>query len=165
MAIITGHVLLIPINQYFYRWIYWADREVGTIERVAVTGDGNQPQLVRGGLGRCIWPVEIDYSKQTLYWVNTCLNDLLSIQITDSEQSADTVAIGSPFEATNSMTLFDNVLYWNEDKIVKATNKSIELGEVIQLYQASAGIQFPIAMELVHPGKQPQGGYIIIIIV
>lgn len=116
-------------------------------------------------LRKCIWPLEIDYSKQTLYWVNTCVDELLSIQITDSEQSPETVAIDSLFDGTNSMTLFDNILYWNEDKIVKATNKSIELGEVVQLYQASEGLQFSIAMELVHPDKQPQGGYIIIIIV
>ena len=116
-------------------------------------------------LRKCIWPLEIDYSKQTLYWVNTCVNELLSIQISDSEQSPETVEINSRFEGTNSMTLFDNILYWNEDKIVKATNKSIELGEIVQLYQASEGVQFSIAMELVHPGKQPQGGYIIIIII
>ena len=124
---------------------------------MALTGEGRQAQLVRSGLGRCIWPLEIDYSKQTLYWVNTCVNVLRSLQITDSEQSADRVKIDSRFADTNSMTLFENVLYWNEDKTVKATNKSIELGEIVQIYQASLSIQFPVTVELVHPGNQPQG--------
>jgi hypothetical protein len=125
---------------------------------VAVTGEGRQPQVVRDGLGRCIWPLEIDYSRQTLYWVNTCVNVLRSLQISDSEQSPDRVEINSPFEGTNSMTLFENVLYWNEDKTIKATNKSIELGEVIQIYQGNPALSVPAALELVHPGKQPQGG-------
>lgn len=55
------------------------------------------------------------------------------------------------------MTLFENVLYWNEDKIVKATNKSIELGEIVQIYQGRQSLEFPVAVELVHPGNQPQG--------
>ncbi len=125
---------------------------------MAVTGEGRQPQLVRDGLGKCIWPLEIDYSRQTLYWVNTCVNVLRSLQISDSEQSPDRVEIDSLFEGTNSMTLFENVLYWNEDKTIKATNKSIELGKVVQIYKSNSPLGSPVAMELVHPDNQPQGG-------
>ena len=141
------------------RWIYWTDREVGTIERIAVTGEGRQAQLVRGGLGKCIWPLEIDYSKQTLYWVNTCVRVLRSLQISDSVQSADRVDIESSFDQTNSITLFENVLYWNEDKIIKATNMSNESGEIVQIYQASQSVDLPVAaVELVHTGKQQTQG-------
>lgn len=140
-----------------HRWIYWSDREAGTIERVALTGEGRQAQLVRDNLGKCTWPLEIDYSMQTLYWVNTCQNNLQSLQITDSELSVDTVAIQSSFSGTVSMTLFENVVYWNEDMTVQATNKSIESGEIVQIYRGSASLPYPVVMELVHPGKQPQG--------
>ena len=112
---------------------------------------------MRGGLGKCIWPLEIDYSKQTLYWVNTCVDVLRSLQISDAVQSADRVEIESSFEGTSSMTLFENVLYWNEDNVVKATNKSVEMGEIVQLYQVSSLGPAVTAVELVHPGKQPQG--------
>lgn len=141
----------------FHRWIYWTDREVGTIERMAVTGEGRQAQLVRGDLGKCIWPLEIDYSKQIVYWVNTCVNVLRSLQISNSEQSADRVEIGSSFSGTSSITLFEDVMYWNEGKVVKATNKSIERGEIIQIYQDSSSLTYPVSMELIHPRNQPQG--------
>lgn len=136
-------------------WIYWTDREAGTIERVALTGEGRQAQLVRSNLGRCTWPLELDYSMQTLYWVDTCRNALRSLQITDSEQSVDTVAVQSSFSNTNSMTLFENILYWNEQTTIKATNKSIELGEVVQIFTDSLALN-AVVVELVHPGKQPQ---------
>ena len=124
---------------------------------MATTGEGRQPQLVRGNLGKCIWPLEIDYSQQTLYWVNTCVRVLRSLRITDSEQSADRVMIDSTFSGTSSITLFENVLYWNEDKIVKATNKSTEPREIVQIYQGNPSLSSPVAVELVHPGNQPQG--------
>lgn len=90
---------------------------------------------------------------QTLYWVDTCRNALRSLQITDSDLSVDTVTVQSSFSGTNSMTLFENILYWNEQTTIKATNKSIELGEVVQIFTNA----LPVVVELVHPGKQPQG--------
>ena len=142
-----------------HRWIFWTNNQEGSIERVAVTGEARQ--LVRGNLGKCVWPLEIDYSQQTVYWVNTCENTVRSLQIGDGNselQSADRVTIDSSFMGTTSMTLFESVLYWNEAGTVKGTNKSINLGDIVQIYQASESLSIvSVAVELVHAGKQPQG--------
>lgn len=138
----------------FTRWIYWTGTDSGKIERSAVTEGGIQ--LVKGGLQRCIWPIEIDYSEQKVYWVNTCQNTLKSVSILESKPFENRVEINSAFVGMNSMTLFGDLLFWNENGNVKVTNKSINSGEVIQIYENRDTV-FRVAVEVVHPSKQPGG--------
>ena len=58
------------------------------------------------------------------------------------------------------MTLFDDILYWNEGGTIKVTNKSIELGDVIDVYEVPdslASYVSYVTVELVHARKQPGG--------
>ena len=139
--------------------MYWTDTAQEKIERIAVTGKANTREIIREDLGSCIWPMEIDYAEQSMYWVNTCTSNLRSLKFgSDTDQSEDRVEIDSTFRSTTSMTLFKDILYWNEGGVLKATNKSIELGEVIDIYEIPAeSIAFSIAVEVVHPNKQPTG--------
>ena len=140
----------------FFRWIFWSDSENGTIERIGVSGE--ERQLVTNGLRSCVWPMEIDYAEQSVYWANTCENTLHSRVIGESDQSETRVGIDSPLSAMNSMTLFEDILLWNEGKTVKATNKSINLGEVVTIYTVGPEREaFSVAVEVVHPKKQPEG--------
>lgn len=140
-----------------HRWLYWTDNKAGKIERVAVTGE--RRQLVQNELASCVWPVEIDYSEQNVYWANTCEQSLKSLHIGESDQSVNRVQIDTPFTRMYSMTLFGETLYWNEGGTVKATNKSNSLGQVVEIYKVdeTQSSVFYIAVEVVHAKKQPGG--------
>lgn len=151
---ISSFTCTVPLN----RWLYWTDNQAGMIERVAVTGE--RRQLIQGGIRSCIWPVEIDYSEQNVYWANTCQNSLKSLNIGDSDQPVNRVQINSAFRDTYSMTIFEDTLYWNEGRMVKATNKSLDLGEVVTIFEPDeTSLVFSIAVEVVHAKKQPEGNY------
>ena len=125
---------------------------------MAVTGE--RRQLVQNELARCVWPVEIDYSEQNVYWANTCERSLKSLHIGESDQSVNRVQIDTSFKRMYSMTLFEDTLYWNEEGTVKATNKSISLGQVVEIFKVGATQSvFHIAVEVVHAKKQPGGNY------
>ena len=139
-----------------YRWLYWTDNQAGNIERVAVTGE--RRQLVQNELAMCVLPVEIDYSEQNVYWANTCEQSLKSLHIGEPDQSVNRVQIDTSFKGMYSMTLFGDTLYWNEEGTVKATNKSVSLGEVVQIFKVDQSQSvFTIAVEVVHAKKQPGG--------
>ena len=119
---------------------------------------GEDQQLVTDVLSRCVWPMEIDYAEQKVLWANICERTLLSLSIDDSDQSVTRVLIDSPLSSMNSMTLFEDILVWNEGTIVKATNKSVDQGEVVTIYSVGPGHgAFSVAVEIVHPKKQPGG--------
>ena len=141
---------------YIIRWVFWTDSQNGKIERIAVSGENRQ--TVTDGLSACIWPIEIDYAEQSVYWANTCENTLRSLVIGESDQPGTRVRIDSPFTQMTSMTLFEDILLWNEGKTIKATNKSINLGEVVTVYQLGPEREvLSVAVEIVHPKKQPGG--------
>ena len=109
-------------------------------------------------LALCVWPVEIDYSEQNVYWANTCEQSLKSLHIGESDQSVNRVQINTQFSGMYSMTLLGDTLYWNEGGTVKATNKSISLGEVVEIFKVDETQPvFSIAVEVVHAKKQPGG--------
>ena len=139
------------------RWIYWTDNEAGKIERVAITGESRT--LIRSGQPYCVWPLAIDYSEQKVYWTDTCEHVLRSVDIGEPDKSATRIEIDTVFSGTSSITLFEDVLYWNEEGTVKATNKSIDNGDVITIFQGSS-TSVPLVtvpVEVVHPKKQPNG--------
>ena len=114
--------------------------------------------LVREGLGTCIWPMEIDYAEQKVLWANTCEKTLLSLSIGDSDQSVTRIGIDSPLDSMSSMALFEDILLWNEGRVVKATNRSVDWGEVVTIYSVRPDREvLSVAVEVVHPKKQPAG--------
>ena len=101
----------------------------------------------------CIWPVTIDYTTHTLYWVDTCEYVFQSLTLTGDRESHS-----YPFDINvyfvNSVAMFKDNLYWVEPTGIYTIQFS---GEGYENIVRSSSTRRPLHVQVVHPSQQPPG--------
>lgn len=140
-----------------HRWIYWTDVANGTIERVSVTGDGQE--IIVGSLGsRCIAPIVLDYFAQVVHWIDNCDFSLRSATITGNQVNGNVRIVRSGNRASSrGLALYEDIIYWCETANVYGVNKTT--GTPVELVYAGTTSNPFESLTVVHPNKQPKGEY------
>ena len=122
---------------------------------MAVTGDAIK---ILHTEGTCNWPITLDYSTHTIYWMDYCLYRIESLNM-----NGDIVTHSIPVRKTilfsYGISQFEDTIYWTEPTKIFSVNKST--GQpVVELYRGYSNNQLA-GLEVVHASKQPPGGFIL----
>lgn len=132
------------------RWLYWTDLRARTLEMGSIMGSSRE--ILRNDL-QCIWPVTIDYSTHTIYWVDYCVYAFESLRM-----DGDRFSHSYPFDKTvffvSSIAKYGNNLYWVEPDGIYTI--SLSGGDYITLMESSSTMR-PLSLQVVHPSSQPPG--------
>ena len=109
------------VNIRFMYWTDWGD--VAKIERMSM--DGTMRQVLHDT--NLIWPngITIDYTSQTLFWIDANLDKIESSYVNGSNRILVSSFILHPF----SIAFYKDVLYWSDwyfKQIIYASLSSVE---------------------------------------
>ena len=133
------------------------DRGKETLEVAAVTGEGREV-LESGRRVNCAWPLTLDYSEHTIYWINYCDRRMLSLNM-DGSQSSQSVHVRN-IDFSHSISYFNDTIFWTQQ--LSAYSADILQTEpaahtIIRTSSRDGGAR---AIAAVHPMQQPTGEFL-----
>ena len=152
-AVCTVKVVYDIVCILTHRWLYWVDRGKETLEVAAVTGEGRQV-LESGRRFNCAWPLTLDYTKHTIYWINHCDLRMLSINMDGSQNTRSEHARNIRF--SYGISILNDTAFWTQG--VSACSVDLlqrkPVTHIIQTLNSEGGTR---GIEAVHPMQQPTG--------
>ena len=135
------------------RWLYWVDRGEKTLEVAAITGEGREV-LESGRRVSCAWPLTLDYSEHTVYWINYCDSRMLSISM-DGSQSSKSVHVTNAF-FPYGISIFNSTIFWTQEQSAYSVD-ILQRKPVTHILQTSSSDGGARGIAAVHPMQQPTG--------
>ena len=120
---------------------------------MAVTGDAVE---ILHTEGTCNWPITLDYSTHTIYWMDYCLYRIESLNM-NGDSSTHSVPVRKTILFSYGISQFEDMIYWTEPTKLFGVNKST--GQpIVELYRGYSNNQLA-GLEVVHANRQPPGGF------
>ena len=134
------------------------DRGKETLEVAAVTGEGREV-LESGRRVGCAWPLTLDYSEHTIYWINYCDQRLLSINMDGSQRTLSIRVRNILFPY--GISILNNTIFWTQHLSAFSVDKrqGESFTEVTVTFSNEGGAR---GIEAVHPLQQPAGTHLLI---
>jgi len=120
---------------------------------VSVSGDDRRV-VVPDLNGRCLGPLAIDYTEQTIFWIDNCDFTVRSVNISNAGFTTNEPIL-RPSVSSLGLTVFSNILYWTETASVYGVNRS-DTDDIQLVHSGSTSNPFR-GIKMVHPDNQPDG--------
>ena len=105
----------------------------------------------------CIWPLTLDYSSYTIYWINYCTFRLESMSM-DGSMEKQSLDVGEVY-FSSGITQFKDEIYWTQRRNTISSVLSVNKthGEDVKLVFSGSSTLRLGGIEVVHPSRQPSG--------
>ena len=134
----------------FFSFLYWTDwGDPAKIERASM--DGSDRRVLVSGR-HIEWPVDltIDYTTKKLYWIDAKLRVIKQADL-NGNNVREVVYQG--ITHPSAVTLFEDHVYWIDDKSIYKANKFTGNNATVVLKTAFS----PRDLHIYHPQRQPDG--------
>ena len=113
--------------------------------------DGSERRVLISG-NHIEWPVDlaIDYTTERLYWIDAKLK---VIKHCDMDGSNVREVVNQGIIEPSGITVFEDHMYWIDQKAIKKANKFTGKNETILVHEAFS----PRDLHIYHPQRQPTG--------
>jgi hypothetical protein len=125
-----------------------------TIERIGVNGMGRE--VVKSRVGSCVKALTLDFSTFTIFYLDSCTLQLISIRM-DGVRTSSTISIALSSLTSSGLSVYQDFIYWTDSttRTLRRANRTTEGATVEEIVRTEPTLFGGV--EVVHPDKQPFG--------